>query len=430
MHSRIVCINAGGRKFQTSLQTLLKFPNTRFALLFSPLLSSHSTELLVEQKSTFGRGNAENQELTTSLSSSSEQLPASASSLSSAKISPCSDSGEKELRISVGSSKNESSEVFLDVCPKVFERVLNFLRTKVLFLPTDDISLRGDLVHQLREWELLDKAFPSTPEEPLRDSLLSCNGTDVNSDPFHLSKNDGKMEDLESNVSLEHPLPDVCTVQMLDSMSVDAGVRRHALTITFGTDGFHLRELAKRIRSDLRELLSATYWQVHQTGERSVFFATTRVADGAAALLTTSILQQVITHTENMGYALTSTSSTISPDPVHVSVRLLLQQFVFRRSRLHLLEPGDMQNEEERRTLLQMYAAQERNPGPCQESEDVEETFNNFEPRHVGPKKTIWSPYNGGGDTARGVPFAPDDRERCLDFFNDSTETGFPKTKK
>lgn len=313
-------------------------------------------------------------------------------------------------------SDRTSSELFLDVSPRVFERILNFLRTKTLFLPIDDLALRGDLVHQLREWELLDKAFPPTRLENSMNS--STNGSGVNSsNPFNLANKEEEATDHDSDVSLAFPLPDVCTVQLLDSMSVDAGVRRHALTITFGSDGFQLRELTKQIRGDLRDLLSATYWQVHQTGERSVFFATTRVADGAAAMLTTSILQQVITHTESMGYVLTSSNSTISPDPVHVSVRLLLQQLIFRRSRLHLLEPGDMANEEERRALLRSYSEQKTDGVSGQEEEEVEETFSNFEPRHVGPKKTIWSPYNGTGASASDTPCIPSEQDRCHDFF-------------
>lgn len=428
MYSKVVCINAGGRKFQTSLQTLLKFPDTRFAHLFSSAIPCSSNSFIRKEVSRSCRGNSK--EVPELPSTSLSPPPGSSSSSSLSSTLEGSVGGvEKKEGSHFEATKTDSDEFFLDVCPKVFERTLNFLRTKVLFLPTDDIALRGDLVHQLREWDLLDKAFPPTGADSSKSFMLNASDRD-RGHPFTGTKAGEESEEVEAHLSLAHPLPDVCTVQLLDSMSIDAGVRRHALTITFGSDGFQLRELAKRIRRDLRDLLSATYWQVHQTGERSVFFATTRVADGAAALLTTSILQQVIRHTETMGYGLTSTSSTISPDPVHVSVRLFLQQLVFRRSRLHLLEPGDMVDEEERRALLQSYTAEERNGAAAQEEEDVEETFDNFEPRHVGPKKTIWSPYNGEGGSARNTPRLPDERERCGDFFGSSEEASRASRKK
>lgn len=417
MYSKLVCINAGGKKFQTSLQTLLTFPNTRFASLFSFMVTSSEDTVQKKEVSSFNQVGSKGCTLPPHGSAYKQKC-------STALVGHSGVDTNENCRPLVLSDRT-SRELFLDVSPRVFERVLNFLRTKTLFLPIDDLALRGDLVFQLREWELLDKAFPPTRLENAMN--FSTNNSDSNSsNPFNLANKEEQIRDLDSSISLAFPLPDVCTVQLLDSMSVDAGVRRHALTITFGSDGFQLKELTKQIRGDLRNLLSATYWQVHQTGERSVFFATTRVADGAAAMLTTSVLQQVVTHTETMGYVLTSSSSTISPDPVHVSVRLFLQQLVFRRSRLHLLEPSDMADEEERRALLRSYGEQKAEGLASLEEEEVEETFSNFEPRHVGPKKTIWSPYNGAGTEVSDTPRIPSEHDRCHDFFgstNERTET-------
>lgn len=360
MLQRLVRINAGGKIFQTTWQTLQQFPNTSFAKIFNaePKLSQSNSSLMS----------------------------------TGAAVSSSSDHSPPSMQLS------EEAEIFIDVCPRVFERVLNFLRTKTIHLPTDDLSLRGDLIHQLRAWDLLDKAFPSTlsQEKEASDDLFEHDQGGIPSNTNE-DENDNSL-----------PLPDVCVVQLMDNMSVEAGVRRHALTITYGCDGFQLRALTQSIRKDLRPLLSSTYWQVHQTGERSVFFATTRVADGAASLLTTSIQQQVVDHTEAMGYTLMSSNVTVSPDPVHASVRILLQQFIFRRSRLHLLEPGDLDEEEAREELLRDRLGLEE--------EEVEETFVNMEPRHVGPKKTIWSSHGGGASSE--APQYPPENEKSEDFWS------------
>lgn len=366
MLQRLVRINAGGKTFQTTWQTLQQFPDTSFAKIFTVGSPCSSTKVTGKQSTT-----------TPSPSVNSPAVP----------------------HLS-GTAPPEDAEVFIDVCPRVFERVLNFLRTKTIHLPTDDLSLRGDLIHQLRAWDLLDKAFPS-----VSDNVNEAEADESENDPnWDSNSNDADEDSL--------PLPDVCVVQLMDSMSVEAGVRRHALTITYGCDGFQLRALTQHIRHDLRPLLSSTYWQVHQTGERSVFFATTRVADGAASLLTTSIQQQVVAHTEAMGYTLTSSNVTVSPDPVHASVRILLQQFIFRRSRLHLLEPGDMKDEEEREEVLRDRLGMVRRAG---DEESEEETFVNIESRHVGPKKTVWAPH--GGSTMSNPPQYPSENERSEDFW-------------
>lgn len=290
--NRIVKINAGGRGFQTYMSTLLRFPDTGFAKLFDGKLPSPST----------GNGTTD--------------------------------------------GNGDSSEVFLDVNPDVFERVLGFLRTQKLFLPTDNETLRADLVHHLNKWDLLPYAFPPAPVS------LSSDATEL------------------------VQLPDVCVVQLCDHMQHDQGVKRHAMTITYGADGFHLRELTKSIRRDLNGQLSSTYWQCYQTNERAAFFTTTKVANGAADLLTTSITQQVIAHTEAMGYHLTSSYVTLSPDIVHTSVRMLIHNFIFRRTRAAALEEADG------------FAMGEVE---ADEAEGELEVFQNFEPRPVGPQKAQWS---------------------------------------
>eukprot|EP00796_Vickermania_ingenoplastis_P012324 gene12324-8455_t len=317
----VVRVNAGGQVFETRLQTLQRFPDTLFASLFATLTARP------------GDAGA-------SARAGSAGGPQSRTTTSTASSGP-------------------SPDVFLDVSPRVFERVLQFLRTSRLVLPgAEDLCLRGDLVHQLREWELLPHAFAA---QAAGSGAADDAGTDG-----------GNLE-AEAEVGTLVRLPDVCAVQLLDTMSLEAGVRRHALTITYGADGFHLRDLTRRIREDLQPLLSSTYWQVHQTGERSIFFATTRVADGAAALLTTSLQQQVLEHTEHLGYTLMNSQMTISQDPVHVSVRLWAHQLLFRRARISAgLDARDVDEFED-----QVGAS-----GP-----ETEATFANVEPagRHVGP---------------------------------------------
>ncbi|KEG08862.1 putative potassium voltage-gated channel [Trypanosoma grayi] len=204
-------------------------------------------------------------------------------------------------------------EFFLDVTPQVFECVLSFLRTQQLNLPTDNAQVRAEIVHSLNIWGLLEHAFPPSKEEA-RESLINAPSV---------------------------VLPDICVVQICDHMQHDQGVKRHALTITFGADGFQLRRLTQRIRHDLEGLISSTYWQCYQTNERAAFFVTTKVANGTADLLSTSVTQQLIEHTESMGYSLASSYVTLSPDVVHTSVRMLVHNFTFRRARQAALEVDD-----------------------------------------------------------------------------------------
>lgn len=238
----------------------------------------------------------------------------------------------------------ESEDVFVDANPDVFEKVLGFLRTNRIQLPLNDEGLRAELVHHLNSWDLMPHAFPA-------------------------SAADGAVEGEEAHLI---ELPDVCVVQLCDHMQHDQGVKRHAMTITYGADGFQLRKLTQMIRRDLNQQLSSTYWQCYQTNERAAFFATTKVANGAADILTTSITQQVVQHTERLGYHLAASYVTLSPDVVHTSVRMLIHNFIFRRVRLPALEPAD------EASLL------------GDEGEEVE-TYQNFESRPVGPQKVQWA---------------------------------------
>ncbi|KAG5507120.1 hypothetical protein JKF63_05866 [Porcisia hertigi] len=295
--NRIVTVNVGGRFFQTRLSTLLRFPDTSFAKMFeglAPVGASASTSL--------------------------QPPPPPPPPLS-----------------------KESEDVFLDVNPDVFDRVLRFLRTNHIELPRDNEGLRAEIVHHLNTWDLMPHAFPA------------CTA-------------DGSAQGLKSDLV---ELPDVCVVQLCDHMQHDQGVKRHAMTITYGVDGFQLRKLTQMIRRDLNLQLSSTYWQCYQTSERAAFFATTKVANGAADILTTSITQQVVQHTERLGYHLVTSYVTLSPDVVHTSLRMLIHNFIFRRVRLPDLEAAD------EAALL------------GDEGAEVE-TYQNFEPRPVGPQKVQW----------------------------------------
>lgn len=328
--SSVVAINAGGRLFQTTLATLNRFPDSKLSRMVSKGTSPACFRSI-------------------GVTTPQDGLP----SIQPAEPTP------------------SSSPCFIDVCPRVFERILNFLRTGQMRLPTHDLSLRADVVHQLTAWDLLHHAFPASHHDN--------------------SHNGGEKEDDPS--SLPPPLivlPDVCVVLLADTLSLDGGVRRHALTITYGSEGFDLHTLTRRVRNQLRPLLSSTYWQIHQTSERAAFFATTKVTDAVGALLTTTINQQVLEHTEAMGYHLASSYTTLSPDPVHTSVRLLLHHFIFRRVRLSTLEPADVGD---------LDAA-----GEQEEEEEVVETFRNFEPRHVGPQRLT-------------TPVVPPNTEKSADFF-------------
>ena len=293
--------------FETLLSTLCRFPNTPLAGLFrEKALSPHPAS---------STANA-------SFRKTSKKLKK--------KISQGSAKGSKRAADGVVDSGATAvlpaGEVFLDVNPVVFEHVLDFLRTGDINLPVNDEKLRRGVVHQLDEWGLTSFAFPAVPTS--EDAASQADGNSGASKPGELPPGHVR-------------LPDVCVVQMCDHMQHDQGVKRHALTITYGSDGFTLKSLCKAIRKDLSSQLASTYWQCYQTNERAAFFVTTKVANGTADLMTTSITQQVIQHTELMGYSLVSSYVTLSPDVVHTSVRMLIHNLIFRRIRQPTLEDTD-----------------------------------------------------------------------------------------
>lgn len=235
------------------------------------------------------------------------------------------------------------------------------MRTNVVQLPTHDASLRAQIVHYLGAWQLMRYAFPDH----------SADSSSPPSTSAELTRDDDAAK--EESAVIE--LPGVCTVQLCDHMQHDQGMKRHAITITYGCDGYQLRLLAQRIRRQLNTQLSSTYWQCYQTNERAVFFTTTKVANGAADIMTTALIQQVVEHTEQMGYHLVNSYVTLSPDVVHTSVRMLIHGMIFRRVRLPVLEPDD--------------AAHMTGEDDDDDTDEVVETFENFEPRAVGPQRSM-----------------------------------------
>jgi hypothetical protein len=262
----------------------------------------------------------------------------------------------------------QDHDVFFDTDPRVFELVVSFLRTGKLILPVDNEPLRSEVVHFLSEQQLLEHAFPRLADATTNEDDAAS--VDV---PQSVDSHLGLME-----------LPDVCVVQLCDHMQHDQGVKRHAITLSYGADGFQLRGLAKRIRKDLNTQLASTYWQVYQTNERAAFFVTTKVANGTADLMTTSITQQVITHTEAMGYSLASSYVTLSPDVVHTNVRMLIHNFIFRRVRLPVPEASDAL------AVLQCHdGAEEGDLGEGDVDPSVQ-VHPNFDPPAVGPQASMW----------------------------------------
>lgn len=324
----IVRVNAGGRVFQTLPATLLKYPQTAFGKTVQSALSITPAASLAPP----------------------DHLDAGSLSVPSSAV----------------------DEVFFDTDPRVFELVMAFLRTGRMVLPTDDESLRNEVMHFLSEQQLLEHAFPRVYVPPDEGSTDSPDA----------ARTEGGSSDETALV-----LPDVCVVQLCDHMQHDQGVKRHAVTISYGADGFQLRGLAKRIRKDLNTQLASTYWQVYQTNERAAFFVTTKVANGTADLMTASINQQVITHTESMGYSLTSSYVTLSPDVVHTNVRMLIHNFIFRRVRMPSPETGDalailLQSEESSDDAANGASADDVDPAL--------QVHPNFELPAVGPQQSMW----------------------------------------
>lgn len=286
---RRVVVNAGGKRFETYASTLLKFPHTAFAAQFSFAQSPPP-------------------HVTSSSSSSLRKQQHSAEPFTAKK------------------NEDEDEVVFLDLDPNVFQWVLNFLRMGDAALPVNDEPLRRCLLKYLQDTELLPFVFPAALPSPASPSAASPE-----------AERDG-----DETVGAVVELPDVCVVQLCDHMQSDQGSKRHAMTITYGAEGFQLRALTQRIRADLNGQVAASFWQCYQTTERSAFFVSTKVANGTADILTTSIAQQVLQHTESMGYHLTQSYVTLSPDVVHTKVRLLIHNFVFRRVRLPELQMQDV----------------------------------------------------------------------------------------
>lgn len=190
-------------------------------------------------------------------------------------------------------------ELFLDVNPKAFEHILNWLRS-------------GRFGHV----------------SPTDRSLLTQTATQL-----------GLLQSINPLLSPNHQHPTQLVVQCTDHIQHEQGVKKHAVTITFGHDGFSLNKLCARVRHDLSDQLSTSFWQMYQTGERSAFFVTTRVSNGTADLMTTSLVQRVIEHNASMGYRLMSSYVALSPDALHTSVRTLVHHLVFEQQSLFTDDP-------------------------------------------------------------------------------------------
>jgi len=202
---------------------------------------------------------------------------------------------------------------FLDVDPKVFAHVMHYLRTGDTSQPRSVLLAKG-LQWQLKEWKLL----PQQRQRP----------------------------------SEAHPVfPNVLVCQLSDQFQQDAGVKRHSITVTYGADGLELGRLARRVRKDLKTQLASTYWQMHKIHERACFFQCTKIPNGTADLLMTTLTQQVIGHTERRGYVLDNSYVTMTPDPGHVQVRMVLHVLVFKRRRA--VDPSPDLDEDTEETSLE-----------------------------------------------------------------------------
>lgn len=315
-----ISINAGGQVFETFEGTLLQYPQTAFG------------QMILEQ-------------------------------IANAMI----EKGETPT-----SNTTTKHELFLDVDPKIFNFILQFLRSGKLVLPTDDEPLRFAINNTLSDFGLLDVAFP-----PIRTNV------------------DGEPVDPEEAIPMVR-LPDVCVVQMCDHLQHDQGVKRHALNISYGSDGFGLKDLCKKVRKDLNGQLSNTYWQCYQTHERSMFLITTKIANGTADLMMASVTQRIIEHTEQtMGYRLVSSYVTLSPDIKNTNVRLFIHNLIFRRVRNPSLEDTDaiqlFSNADGSISAAMGVVSGLQHQSNMKNREDPtfvpnEEMFKNFEPPAVGPQ--------------------------------------------
>ena len=312
MH-RVVPLNAGGRRLAATAQTLCRFPDSRLAAAAQAFLGQSSG-------------------------------PATPTAAKRGKTAP-----KKKAAVAVaaalppGFAVDDTGDVpslFVDAAPAAVESVLGWLRTgEPLALPTAPGPLRSGLVHALERCGLLDAALPG-PRGPSAAVPASSDGVTAALAPV----TDGALVAADGGGAGRKGAgapPEVLMVQLSDHLTHDAGVKRHAMNITYGSDGFRMKALARRIRGDLSRQLAASYWQVYQSHERCCTFMSTRVANASADVLLTSVAQRVIEHTELAGYQLVSSYVTLSPDVQHTSVRLYIHTFLFRRVRAPIIEPSD-----------------------------------------------------------------------------------------
>ena len=198
-------------------------------------------------------------------------------------------------------SSNKGTPLFVDVDSAVFDEVLEFLRSGI---PSDSAA----------QTERFQKSLGVAVEAFGLEEYYSPKKAIIQSDNSAVV------------------LPSVLFVQVSDSIQMDQGHKRHAITITFGADGFHLRKLCSRVRKSLNDQLSSTFWQCYQTNERAVFLVTSKLAGGTADLLTTTLSQCILEHTENdMGYELSTSTVALTPDIKNLNVRMFIHSYIFRK---------------------------------------------------------------------------------------------------
>ena len=378
---RLIRINAGGRRFETLSTTLTKYSASVLAGITQNHMNKLDADAMATANAAASAANAKAKK-----AGGKKKPAAPLAKRTSAEAMQAAQLAEALEACTINDlcvTNEGAKELFMDLNPQVFEIVLDFLRTGRITLPTDNDALRAAVVWQLEQWGLTDDAFPPMPVEPTADGEAR-----------------------------EVALPDVLVVQLFDHMQHEQGVKRHAMTITFGSDGFRLKNMCKTIRGDLNTQLSQSYWQIYQTNERSAFFVCTRISNGSADLLMTSVSQRVISHAESMGYAIQSSYITLSPDVQHTSVRMFVHNFIFRRVRQPVLEPGDelmelggdgggdgemqpMEGDEEGEMMG--YDGEQRGGGrrardgreemsAVRGDDDDDVLYKNFEPPRVGPQ--------------------------------------------
>jgi hypothetical protein len=326
MLQRLVRINAGGRRFEALATTLMRHERSALASVVASHLRAVSRPPLeagVERRNaSTGDGDDRALQALPQVPEGMEGLPK-----------------EVQSRCMTAVDADGTPALFLDVDPAAFESVLSFLRTSEPRLPTDSEAARANVVWQLRLWGLLHEAFPAVPTgtstraaQPDEAAGAATSGGDGEGGAA-----DGGEEGRDLVV-----LPDMLVVQTCDHLQHEMGVKRHAMTLSFGADGFRLKDMCRAMRKDLKGLLSSAHWQMYQTHERAAFFVCSRINNGTADLMTTSVSQRLVDHVEKMGYTLASSYVTLSPDAKHLSVRLMVHNYIFRRTRLPVLEDDDL----------------------------------------------------------------------------------------